>query len=69
MIPLFLSLNLASASPLLAQPEPSYTICQEMEHDIYQGVEFGIINQQQADALLIRCLINYSTGPNGPHVL
>ena len=49
-------------------PEPSYQICLEMEYDIYQGAEFGIITKDQADALLLRCLVNYSTGPNAPHV-
>ena len=71
MIPFLISLPLlASTSPIhsLAQPKPSYSICQDMEHDIYQGVEFGIISQDQADQLMIRCLINYSSGPNAPHV-
>ena len=50
-------------------PEPSYVLCYEMEHDIYQGVDFGIITQSQADALIQRCIVNYSFGPGGPHIL
>ena len=40
--------------------QPAHHICVEMEHDVYQGVEFGIITDEQANALLMRCLINYS---------
>ena len=47
-------------------PAPSYHICEEMEHDINQAVEFDIITERQANEILLRCLINYSTGPN-PH--
>lgn len=50
----------------LHDPEPAYQICQEMEHELNQGVEFDIISQEQSDELIMRCLINYSTGPN-PH--
>ena len=70
MIPLLLALTQPNPSLLQpTEPQPSYVLCQEMEHDVYQGVEFGVITQQQADDLIIRCLINYSTGPSAPHVL
>ena len=69
MIPLLLAFSEPNPEFLLTHPQPSYQICQEMEHDINQGVQFGIISQDQADALILRCVINYSTGPNAPHVL
>ena len=64
---MIIPLLLATANPdyyLLPPPTPSWHICEEMAHDIQQAVEFEIINQEQADKILLRCLVNYSTGPN-----
>ena len=69
MLPLFLAFTSPSLPPITHDPQPSYMLCEEMENDIYQGVEFGIITQDQADALILRCIINYSNGPNGPHII
>ena len=65
---MLLSLLLTAASVdgdyLRRHPLPAYHLCEEMEHDVYQGVEFGIITDKQANALLMRCLINYSSLPS-----
>ena len=59
-------INLALATSLLlntptAFPSPeSWHICEDMEHDLQQSVEFDIITDQQMNAILLRCLINYS---------
>ena len=63
------SFTSSNLPPVTHEPHPSYMLCEEMEHDIYEGVEFGIISQDQADALMLRCIINYSSGPNAPHIL
>ena len=56
-----LLLALSTPNPSLLTPEPpSYSLCEAMEPDVQQGVDFGIISQEQANALLLRCLINYS---------
>lgn len=49
---------------LTHDPAPAAQICEEMSHDIRQGVEFGIITEKQANKILLRCLINYSSGPS-----
>ena len=64
-----LSITQPNTDLLLSHPEPSHQICMDMEHDIYQGVEFGIITQDQADELLLRCVINYSSQPGTYNVL
>ena len=69
MLPLLLAFTSPDLPPVTHDPQPSYAVCLEIEHDIYQGVEFGIISQDQADALIQRCIINYSSGPNAPHIL
>lgn len=70
MIPLLLAFVSPNPDYLIHNnPTPSYHLCEEMSHDIDQAVEFDIITEEQANAILLRCLINYSTGPNGPHVL
>ena len=66
---MILPLLLATLSPnysLLPEPTPSWQLCEEMEHDILQAVEHDIITEDQAHQILLRCLVNYSTGPN-PH--
>ena len=69
MLPILLAFVEPNPQFLLTpNPTPSIQLCFEMEHDINQGVEFGIITQDQADALIMRCVVNYSTGPNAPHV-
>ena len=66
MIIPFLIATVTPQYHLLSEPTPSWHICEEMEHDIYQAVEHDIITEDQANKILMRCLINYSTGPN-PH--
>ena len=50
----------------IAQPSPSIQLCVEMTPHLYHAVEQEIINQEQAELILARCIVNYSTGPN-PH--
>ena len=69
MIPFILAFTEPNPDYLLAHPEPSSILCEEMKYDIYQGVESGIITKDQADELILKCVLNYSTGPNAPHVL
>jgi len=57
MIKLALISSLLFSSPVL---EESWQICEDMEHDLQQSVEFNIITEQQMNAILLRCLINYS---------
>ena len=69
MFPLLLAFVQPNADLIqVHEPTPSYSICYEMEYDIYQAVEFGIITKNQANEILLRCVVNYSTGPNAPHV-
>ena len=56
-------ITLAIASSLLFNTPtalPSWHICEAMEHDLQQSVDFNIITDQQMNAILLRCLINYS---------
>lgn len=56
-------ITLALASSLLFTTPtalPSWHICEAMEHDLQQSVEFDIITDEQMNAILLRCLINYS---------
>ena len=49
-----------TTSPSLSEPPPAYQICFEMESEIWEGVKFGIITEDEANHLLLRCLVNYS---------
>ena len=70
MIPFLLALTEPDPAFLhQLDPKPSFAICFEMEHELFQGVEFNIITEEQANKLIERCLVNYSTGPNAPHIL
>lgn len=62
-IPILLA-SLASPTVFIDDSRPSYMICEEMDYELRQGVEFDIITDDQADALTLRCLINYSSGPS-----
>lgn len=49
-----------TTTPTLSEPPAAYQICFEMENEIWEGVEFGIITEDEANRLLLRCLVNYS---------
>lgn len=69
IIPILIA-SLSSPTMIIDDPKPSYQICEEMDYELRQGVEFDIITDDQADALTLRCLINYSSGPSThyPHL-
>ena len=68
---MILPLLLATLSPnysVVSEPTPSVQICVEMESHMRHAVDHGIIHKDQANLILARCLINYSTGP-GTHYI
>ena len=60
MITIAIASSLLLNSPTAFPSEPAWKICEHMEHDLQQSVEFGIITDKQMNAILLRCLINYS---------
>ena len=60
MITLAVASLLMFNTPTAFPSEPAWKICEHMEHDLQQAVEFGIITDDQMNAILLRCLINYS---------
>nr|BDD46407.1 hypothetical protein 6 [Pelagibacterales bacterium] len=62
MIPLILStlLTYNTPTPTLVEQQESWSICEQIEPELQQAVEFDIITPEQMNAVLIRCLINYS---------
>ena len=67
MLPIFLAATLVVADAdqhyLPPPDEPSYQVCIDMEHELQQGVEFGLISTDEMHDVLIRCYINYSKRP------
>lgn len=67
MFPLLLATTL-NFTPAHLEPRPAYEICDEMSHELEQAVDFKIISSDQAAEIVVRCLINYSSGPNPHHI-
>lgn len=48
-------------APAVAEPQISgEQICNLVEHELDQAVQFDLINEKQAMDVLIRCFVNYS---------
>ena len=60
MFNLLLTTSILFNTPTAFPSEPAWKICEHMEHDLQQSVEFDIITDEQMNAILLRCLINYS---------
>ena len=61
MIPLILTSLLATTTPVQpALEDESWRVCEYMQYDLQQSVEFDIITPEQMNAILLRCLVNYS---------
>ena len=55
-----LPLLLLLAPPVFAaEPDPS-ELCELLDYELKQGVDFGYITDKQRNEVYIRCLVNYS---------
>ena len=63
MFYLLLSLLLTPLPTLAETPARNFStneICAAVEYEVNEAVKFGIINEQEASDIIIRCFINYS---------
>ena len=63
---LLLSLLLLPLSVLAESPTNYLTpqeVCAAVEYELNEAVKFGIINEQEAKDIALRCWVNYSALP------